>query len=191
MGNVVPKVTPRNRAAWRAWLEKHHASRLEVWLVFFKRQSGKPTLSYNDAVEEALCFGWIDGVKRSIDEQRYCHRFSPRRPKSRWSPTNRRRAQEMIKAGLMTPVGLQAIAVAKRSGCWEPTDQHIDVSLPPELATWLKRQRGAAAFFASLAPSYRAQFTAWINAAKRPETRAKRVAEAKQLIARGEKLGMR
>ena len=92
------RVTPTSRRAWRAWLESHHETAAEVWLVFHKRGAGKPTLSYGDAVEEAICFGWIDGVRRSLDGERYMHRFSPRRPDSRWSAANRDRAGRRAQA---------------------------------------------------------------------------------------------
>ena len=187
------RFTPRSRKAWRSWLEAHHAERAEVWVVFYKRHTGKPTLSYNDAVEEAVCFGWIDGVKRSLDDQRYMHRFSPRQPNSKWSATNRKRAERMIKAGLMAPPGLKMIRRAKRAGTWEtqPVTATIDVTVPPELAARLRRNTKAARFFESLAPSYRRQFTGWINSAKREETRRRRVDEAVALLEQGEKLGMR
>jgi uncharacterized protein YdeI (YjbR/CyaY-like superfamily) len=187
------RFTPRSRQAWRSWLQAHHAEHAEVWVVFYKRHTGKPTLSYNDAVEEAVCFGWIDGVKRSLDDQRYMHRFSPRQPNSKWSATNRERAERMIKAGLMVPSGLKMIRRAKRAGTWEtePVAASKNASVPPELAAKLRRNARAARFFESLAPSYRRQFTGWINSAKREVTRRRRIDEAVALLARGEKLGMR
>jgi uncharacterized protein YdeI (YjbR/CyaY-like superfamily) len=185
------RFTPKSRRAWRTWLETHHESKSEVWLVFYKRHTGRPTLSYNDAVEEALCFGWIDGVKRSIDEERYTHRFTPRKPESRWSRLNRERAARMQAAGLMLPAGEQAIRRAKRNGNWEGSEQTIDLSMPGELAQRLRANKQAATFFEGLAPSYQRQFIAWINAAKRPETRERRLTESISLLSRGERLGMR
>lgn len=184
-------LTPRSRRAWRSWLIKHHASRTEIWLVFYKRHTGKPTISYDDAVEEAICFGWIDGVKRSLDEARYTHRFSPRKSASRWSATNRERAAKMIRAGLMTEAGNRAIAQAKGSGSWQPPVAEVDVSVSPEFAARLERNGKAAAFFESLTPKHQALFTGWINLAKRPETKQRRIDEAIQLLAAGKKLGMR
>jgi uncharacterized protein YdeI (YjbR/CyaY-like superfamily) len=187
------RFTPRSRRAWRSWLERHHDARAEVWVVFYKRHTGKPTLSYNDAVEEAVCFGWIDGVKRSIDAERYMHRFSPRLANSRWSATNRKRAAKMIEAGLMTRSGLATVRQAKRAGTWEtePVTGTVDVAVPPELAARLRKNSKAARFFDSLAPSYRRQFTGWINLAKREQTRQRRIEETMALLERGEKLGMR
>jgi uncharacterized protein YdeI (YjbR/CyaY-like superfamily) len=186
-----PRFTPSSRRSWRAWLESNHDRKAEVWLVFYKRHTGKPTLSYGEAVEEALCFGWIDGVKRSIDDERYTHRFSPRKPSSRWSALNRDRAERMERAGRMTAAGRKAIEAAKRSGTWSGRPPSIDLSMPPELAARLKVDARAAAYFESLAPSYRQAFVAWINAAKRPETKERRLDEAIELLRRGEKLGMR
>lgn len=185
------KFTPKSRQAWRSWLQQNHDSKPEVWLVFYKRHTGKPTLSYNDAVEEAVCFGWIDGVKRSIDDERYTHRFSPRKPASHWASTNRKRAERMRKAGLMTPAGEAAIRRARKNGTWSEPAQTANLSVSPELSAALKRNKAAAAFFESLTRSYQQQFAGWINAAKRPETRQRRLAEAIALLERGEKLGMR
>lgn len=190
---MTDRFTPKSRDAWRTWLEKHHDSSAEVWLVFYKRHTGKPTLSYSDAVEEAICFGWIDGIRKRIDAERYTHRFTPRRPASNWSEANRKRAARLTKAGLMTPAGRKAIGRAKRNGTWQPTDQtpDFDVSVPAELAARLKGNKKAERFFASLAPSYQQQFTGWINLAKREQTRQRRIEESIRLLARGEKLGMR
>ena len=185
------RFTPRSRRAWRRWLETNHDSRKDVWLVFYKRHTGKPTVTYNDAVEEAVCFGWIDGVRRSIDDERYTHRFSPRNETSRWSATNRKRAERMIGAGLMTDAGRKAIQQAKRVGTWEVPTATIDLSVPPELADFLRTNEQAASFFEALAPSYRTQFTGWINSAKRPETRQRRLDETMELLEKGLKLGMR
>lgn len=185
------RFTPRSRQAWRKWLETNHDSRADVWLVYYKRHTGKPTVTYNDSVEEAICFGWIDGVRRSIDDERYTHRFSPRNETSRWSATNRKRAGKMIEAGLMTEAGRKAIRQAKRAGTWDAPAETIDVSVPPELAHFLGKNETAASFFESLAPSYRTEFTGWINMAKRPETRQRRLDETMELLKRGRKLGMR
>ncbi len=108
------KFTPDNRAEWREWLNANHRTCNEIWLVYYKKHTGKPTISYNDSVEEALCFGWIDGIKKRIDEETYCHRFTPRRSNSNWSETNVKRAVLMIEKGLMTPSGLITFEKAKR-----------------------------------------------------------------------------
>ena len=186
------KYTPRNREEWRNWLEKNHAKETEVWLVFLKQHTARPNVSYNDAVEEALCFGWIDGVKRSVDEDRYMHRFSPRTLDSKWSGLNKERAQRMLNAGQMALAGQTSIKLAKKNGRWtEPVSTRTSFSMPPELNERLKRNNKAATFFESLAPSYQRQYMAWIATAKRAETKKRRLDEAIELLIRGEKLGMR
>jgi uncharacterized protein YdeI (YjbR/CyaY-like superfamily) len=189
--NEPARFTPKSRRSWRKWLLEQHAKEAEVWLVFYKRHTGKPTLSYNDAVEEALCFGWIDGIKRRIDDERYMHRFSPRKKDSNWSATNRQRALRLQRVGSMTAAGLAAIELAKRSGKWDAPKQAIDLSMPPKLAAGLRKDKAAGQFFASLSAAQRHQFTGWINAAKRAETKQRRVQEAIRLLQRNEKLGMR
>jgi uncharacterized protein YdeI (YjbR/CyaY-like superfamily) len=110
--------TPRSRSAWRSWLRRNHANVEEVWVVFYKKGTGQPTISYNDAVEEALCFGWIDGIKKRVDDARYMHRFTPRKPNSVWSESNKERVARLIEAGLMTSAGQRMIDHAKRAGAW-------------------------------------------------------------------------
>ena len=186
------RYTPGNREQWRNWLLENHAREFEVWFVFLKKHTGKSNVSYNDAVEEALCFGWIDGVKRSIDEDRYMHRFTPRKAGSKWSSLNKERAQRMIDAGRMAPAGQKSIELAKKNGRWTGSaDVRANFSMPPELDARLKRNAKAATFFANLAPSYQRQYIAWIATAKRPETKNRRLDEAIELLGRSEKLGMR
>ena len=186
------RYTPTTRKQWRIWLEKNHVKETEVWLVFLKQHTARPNVSYSDAVEEALCFGWIDDVKRSIDEDRYMHRFTPRKPASKWSKLNKERAQRLLKAGQMAPAGKKAIELAKENGKWtETVSTRASLSMPIELDARLKRNKKATAFFASLAPSYQQQYIAWIATAKRPETRRRRLDEAIELLKCGEKLGMR
>lgn len=184
--------TPRNRNDWRSWLRRNHASAAEVWVVFFKKTAPRSNLSYNDAVEEAVCFGWIDGVKRSIDEHRYMHRFSPRKPDSKWSRSNMERVRRMVDAGLMAEAGERTIAQAKNSGAWDaPVESPGPLPMPPEFDAKLKQNKKAKMFFDSLAPSYRRQFVDWVASAKRDDTRQRRTTEALDLLAQGKKLGMR
>jgi uncharacterized protein YdeI (YjbR/CyaY-like superfamily) len=189
---AVMQFTPENRDDWRDWLRVNHADKPEVWVVFFKKTAPKTNLSYNDAVEEALCFGWVDGMKRSIDEHRYMHRFTPRKPDSKWSPSNKERVRRMVDAGLMMAAGEQAIARAKKSGAWDSAaGPPGPLPMPPEFEASLKRNKQARAFFESLAPSYRRQFIDWVASAKRDDTRQHRMKEAIDLLAQGKKLGMR
>ena len=173
-------------------MKKNHAGKAEVWLVFWKKHTGKPSLSYNDAVEEALCFGWIDGIRRSIDAERYEQRFTTRKADSKWSESNKKRAKRMIEAGQMTPAGQKTIDIAKKSGNWaNPVRPRAEYPMPPELRAHLKKNKKAADFFDSLAPSYQREFMNWIGSAKRPETRKRRLAEAIELLKQGKRLGMR
>lgn len=186
------KVTPRSRAAWREWLEKNFSSAHEVWVVFYKRHTGKDYLRYDEAVEEALCFGWIDGIIKSIDAERYMHRFSPRKANSRWSEVNKKRARRLIDAGLMTAAGQRLIDTAKRSGTWNrPQPTTVDAEIPGEFAAALRKNRKALKNFEKLTAAQQRHYTGWIASAKRQSTRARRIDEAIELLRRGEKLGMR
>jgi uncharacterized protein YdeI (YjbR/CyaY-like superfamily) len=183
------RVAPRDRAQWRAWLAAHHATAREVLLVFRRKGTGA-SVSYAEAVEEALCFGWIDGVKGKLDDTRYTHRFTPRRPGSKWSALNRRRAAAMIAAGRMMPAGQAAIDAARRAGTWDrpapaPTDATAE---PAELTAALARAKPARAAFDALAPGQRRLWMRWVGEAKQAETRARRAARAAAELRAGRKL---
>lgn len=173
----IPSYQPKTRAEWRAWLERNHTTSPGVWLVYYKKGSGKARVSYDDAVEEALCFGWIDSVGRALDEQRSMLRFSPRKPKSVWSKLNKERVDRLIRSGRMTPSGLAKIKVAKRDGSWRALDALERMVIPPDLKTALAADPDAGPNFDRFPPSSRKIILGWIASAKRPETRAKRVAE--------------
>lgn len=181
-----------SREEWRAWLQQHHADASEVWLVYFKKHTGKPTVGYTESVEEALCFGWIDGLKKSIDEERYTHRFSPRKAKSKWTPLNIQRARKMIEAGKMTRAGL--VSFEQRL---EYDEDFLQArakkrpGLPAEMEEAIRRNNNAWKNFNQLAPGYRKQYVSWLVAAKRPETRQRRLQEAIRLLAANRKLGMK
>ena len=187
-------VTPRNQHAWRRWLDANHADVPEVWVVFYKKtvhRPGVPTLTYENAVEQAICFGWIDGLKRRVDDERYAHRFTPRKPDSRWSESNRARLERMRSQGLMAPPGEEAVAASIRSGAWELPAAPAPVGTPPELPAALDEDSAARAGWATLAPSEQRRYETWIGIAKREETRARRLNESLERLRRGEKLGMR
>jgi uncharacterized protein YdeI (YjbR/CyaY-like superfamily) len=179
------------RSQWRRWLAKNHDKEKNgIWLVCYKKETGRPTLEYDASVEEALCFGWIDSIIKSMDDGKYCLKFTPRREGSQWSSSNKKRVEKTIKAGRMTRFGLAKIEAAKRSGIWEMDPRPvIDLDPPRELSDALEQNRKAKAFFEKLAPSYQKHFIGWLATAKRPETRAKRLKESLALLARGEKLG--
>jgi uncharacterized protein YdeI (YjbR/CyaY-like superfamily) len=174
------------REEWRAWLAKHHRKESEIWLVYNKKQSGRPRVAYAEAVEEALCFGWIDGITKSMDENCYAQRFTPRREKSNWSPLNRRRFARLVKEGRMTDAGL-ARRPAKPIVPARPPVR----SVPGYIRAALARNRAAGLFFRQLAPSYRRLYVRWIDSAKREETRQKRLREAISKLAQRHKPGLK
>jgi len=198
---VIPVANPlemqmfyaRDRAAWRAWLAANHASEpAGVWLVYYKQHTGKPSIDYEASVEEALCYGWIDGLIRRLDDDRYARKFTPRRRDSYWSASNRDRAERLISEGLMSPAGLELIEAAKASGRWlEDPRPQVDADPAPEFRVALAASPKAADFFASLTEAQRQRFVTWINLAKTTETRHRRVAESVALLEQGQKLGMK
>ena len=187
-----PRVQCTDRQAWRTWLTDNHDTCAEVWLVFFKKQTGKQSIAYRDAVEEAICFGWIDGLKRSIDEERYAYRFTPRRKNSKWSPLNIELAERLTKEGLMTPAGVEAF---KRRQRYDKTflrarrSEHL--ALTPQIEEALRSNALAWKNYNALAPGYRKQYAAWLTHAVKPETRARRLKEAIELLEQNRKLGMK
>ncbi len=188
------QITPRNRQEWRRWLAANHGTVPEVWVVFYKKtaqRAGRPTLTYDHAVEEAVCFGWIDGLKRRVDDERYAHRFTPRKPDSRWSESNRVRLEKMRSRGLMTPTGEEAVEASIRSGAWEKPATSAPPDVPAELLAALESDPQARAGWLRLPRSERRRYETWIGIAKRAETRARRLTESLDLLRRGEKLGMR
>ena len=180
----------KNRDAWRAWLAKNYARETELWVVLYKKNSSKPTVSYDEAVEEALFFGWIDGITKGIDDEKYAQRYSPRRKGSVWSESNKKRVAKMIKQGRMTDAGLVKIREAKQNGEWHKATQREDTAnIPPELKRALASDKTARQSFENLAPSHKRQFIYWIMEAKRDETRQKRIGETIRMLKENEKLG--
>jgi uncharacterized protein YdeI (YjbR/CyaY-like superfamily) len=183
-----------SREDWRAWLEQNHSSSREVWLVFTRRGSEDPCISYDESVEEALCFGWIDSIIRRLDDVRYARKFTPRKPGSAWSETNRKRALKVVSEGRMTPAGQTLIDRAMASGTWfgaKTRPAVDDDAVPVELGTLLAACPAGMSFFDSLPPSCRRRFNLWVASAARQETRARRAAEALSLLERGERLGLK
>ncbi|HEY1306588.1 MAG TPA: YdeI/OmpD-associated family protein [Vicinamibacterales bacterium] len=178
---------PRSRAAWRAWLEKHHATSTGVWLIYAKKHTGIPSLTYNDAVEEALCFGWIDSLLNPIDDSLYKQIFTPRKAKSLWSALNRKRAARLIESGLMTAAGLAPITLAKKNGHWEAHKPSESLTIPPELRKALNANPAAKKNWPTYTESQRKMLLYMVNGAKRPETRAKRVARVIEIVSSGVK----
>lgn len=162
----------KSRAAWRSWLSKNHNTRKEVWLINAKKQSGIPSVSYDDAVEEAICFGWIDGQVKAVDGESFMQRFSPRTKKSRWSELNIRRARKMIDAGLMTGAGRAVFDDAMQQKRTVPS--RASYSIPSELEAALGSNPVASENFRNMAETHRLMYAAWVGSAKKQETRQKR-----------------
>ncbi len=181
----------RTTDQWRAWLADNHGVVKGIWLLFHKKHTGKPALAYEEAVEEALCFGWIDGILKRIDDEKHMIRFCPRRKNSVWSQHNKKRVRKLIEAGRMTEAGLAKVKEAKANGQWEEAALREDATrVPPELTAALARNEKARQHFATLAPSYRKQFVYWVTSAKRDQTRQKRIAETVRRLATGKRPGM-
>lgn len=171
------RVRPKSRKAWREWLEKNHASSTGVWLVYAKKHSGIPSLTYDDAVEEALCFGWIDSKINPIDENYYMQVFTPRKRESAWSALNRTRVDRLLAAGLMAPAGLAAVDAARTSGAWNAMKHVEELTIPPDLERAIKANREARRHWVTYSPSRRKGVLYRLAAARRPETRAKYLKE--------------
>ena len=180
----------KDRKTWRAWFSKNHARQKEIWLVFYKKHTGKPTISYEDAVQEALCFGWIDSIVRKIDEERYMQLFTPRKIGSNWSDLNKRRVKKLIEQGIMTEAGLRKIEEAKKNGSWRNLDAVEKLKVPPDLRKALSSNSKAQKNFEGLSPSRKKQFLWWIESAKTEVTRAKRIAETVKLLVENRMPGM-
>jgi len=183
-------VTDRDK--WHEWLSENHAAKAGVWLVFYKKETSRPTIAYEAAVEEAICFGWIDSIIKKMDAERYARKFTPRSDKSKWSQLNKKRANKMIKQGRMTEVGLAKIKAAKKTGLWAKDPRpRISLDIPMEFAKALARNKKAKENFDKLAPSYRKHYIGWIAVAKRPETKKRRIDESIALLEQGKKLGLK
>jgi uncharacterized protein YdeI (YjbR/CyaY-like superfamily) len=177
----------QDAAEWREWLAGHHASESEVWLVFYKRHTGRPCVSYEDAVDEALCFGWIDSLIKRLDDDRYARKFTPRKPDSRWSTPNRERFRQLQASGRLTPAGFERPPTERSGDAPRPSTPDV----PRYIKEGLRNEPAAWEFFENLAPSHRRQYVMWIDSAKQPDTKARRLEKAIRILAAGDKLGMK
>jgi|LNFM01.1.fsa_nt_gb uncharacterized protein YdeI (YjbR/CyaY-like superfamily) len=182
-----PSIHPKSRAAWRAWLQRQHLRAAGVWLITFKKGTGKPRVEYDAAVEEALCFGWIDSKPSALDDERSMLWFSPRKPRSGWSKPNKQRVARLTAAGLMAEAGLAVIRAAKRNGSWTALDAVEALEIPPDLKRALAAQPPATENFAAFPRSVKRGILEWIQSAKRPETRAVRVQTTADMARRNER----
>lgn len=174
---------------WRAWLEANHQAEKGIWLIYYKKHTGKPRVPYNEAVEEALCFGWIDSTVKRIDDERYMQQFTPRKPKSNWSHSNKKRVEKLIQEGKMTNAGMRLVEIAKQNGKWdEQTEAQKIFTFSEELLSLLQSNLKAFAQYLSLPPSHQKQYTQWVMSAKKPETQERRMKEMIRILESGEKI---
>ncbi|MGL6342663.1 MAG: YdeI/OmpD-associated family protein [Waterburya sp.] len=178
-----PRFIAKTRQEWRSWLESNHSQSLGIWLVTYKKNSGMPYLPYNDIVEEALCFGWIDSLARKLDEQRTMLYVSPRKAKSNWSKANKERIAKLLEQGLMTPTGIAKVEQAKIDGSWSFLDDVEALILPDDLQQALADNHTAERYFTAFPPSVKRGILEWIKNAKQLPTRNKRIAKTVELAA--------
>ena len=172
---------------WRRWLAENHAKESEVWLIFYKQHTGKPSIDYADAVDEALCFGWIDSLIRRLDDARYARKFTPRKLDSKWSTANRQRFAQLKTDGRLMPPGINRPPTERSGDAPRPSLSEIPLYIQEALSS----QPVAARFFETLAPSYRRMYIGWIESAKQPATKMRRLQEAISMLVAGKKLGLK
>lgn len=187
MSKRYEQVLVESRAAWRSWLERHASDAPGIWLATCKKSSGGPHVPYDDLVEEALCFGWVDSQARPLDDERSQLLMTPRRPASGWSRPNQERVERLVASGLMTPAGLAVIERAKADGSWSALDDVWNLVEPEGLTRALDADADARREWDAFPPSAKRGILEWISTAKRDDTRDKRIAETAQLAARGER----
>ncbi|PCE62900.1 YdeI/OmpD-associated family protein [Sediminicola luteus] len=175
-----PTFYPKNRKAWRQWLAANHQTKSAIWVIYYKTGAQKPSLTWSEAVDEALCFGWIDSTKKTIDVERYMQYFTPRKPKSNWSKINKDKVAQLTTQGLMAPAGLESVRIAQENGAWIYLDSVENLEIPPDLAQALHQNPKAETHFQAFGKSKKKAVLYWILSAKRATTRNKRIAEVVQ-----------
>ncbi|MBK8502869.1 MAG: YdeI/OmpD-associated family protein [Saprospiraceae bacterium] len=180
---VINSTCPQNKEEWRLWLDKNHLIRDWVWLIIHKKSSDTPTITWSEAVDEALCFGWIDSIRKPIDAEKYMQYFGKRKVDITWSKINKNKVTHLIEQGLMSDAGVESIERAKLNGSWTILDEVEELKIPKDLEKALKLQIGSKAYFLSLSKSIRKAILQWVVLAKRPETREKRILEIANLAA--------
>jgi uncharacterized protein YdeI (YjbR/CyaY-like superfamily) len=182
--------TAPDRVTWREWLAEHGASESEIWLVYYKAGTGKATISYEDSLEEALCFGWVDSIIQKIDEEKYARKFTPRKPGSKWSELNKHLVAKLIKEGRMTEAGMAKVEfVLEEAPTARP--KRSDLPLPDWLKEGLMASPRAWENFSKLPPSHQRNYILWVSEARREETRQKRIGEAIAMLQKNERLGLK
>ncbi|MES2652571.1 MAG: YdeI/OmpD-associated family protein [Bacteroidota bacterium] len=175
---------PTSQHEWRTWLQENHVSKQAVWLVYYRIKSGVPTISWSDAVDEALCFGWIDSTKKSIDDERFMQFFCKRKPTSVWSKINKSKVERLIQEEKFTKAGFNSVEVAKQNGSWLILNEVEELNIPIDLEKAFKTQKGAKQFFLSLSKSTKKSILQWLILAKRGKTRQNRCIEIAELAAK-------
>jgi uncharacterized protein YdeI (YjbR/CyaY-like superfamily) len=187
------KLHPKTRSQWRQWLQKNNTTSIGVWFTYYKKETGKPRVSYDEAVEEALCFGWIDSLPRKLDDERSMLKFTPRKQKSVWSQLNKSRIEKLIEQKLMMPAGIASIELAKKNGSWETLTASDTAAannqLPADLEKLFTKNRKAKENFTGFSFSIRKQFLSWLDSAKRPETRKARLKQTVLMATANKKPG--
>jgi uncharacterized protein YdeI (YjbR/CyaY-like superfamily) len=173
--DALEKVYAADRVAWRNWLAQNYSTTPGVWLIYYKVKSGKPSVRYAEAVKEALCFGWIDSKVNTLDAERYMQVFTPRKPGSVWSRLNKQYVEELLQQGLITEAGLEKIVAAKQDGSWNRLDAVEALIVPADLQQALESNNLAEQYFARFSNTTKKLILTWIDSAKRPETRQKRI----------------
>ena len=187
MEKEVETFYPTNKKEWRQWLQQNHNTKQSIWVVMYKKDSGIPTITWSDAVDEAICFGWIDSTKRAIDHQQSIQYFTRRKPTSAWSKINKAKVERLTNDGLMAQAGLNSIEIAKQNGSWSILDEVEELVIPKDLNKAFKLHQGSKDFFMGLSKSIKKMMLHWIITAKRPETREKRITELAELAAQKKK----
>ena len=181
IGKSIETIYPNSRQQWRQWLQENHDRKQSIWLIYYKKTSSIPTVSWSEAVDEALCFGWIDSKKQSIDEEKYMQFFCRRKSNSTWSKINKAKIQHLAEAGLMTQAGFNSIETAKLNGSWAILDEVEELIIPEDLEQEFQKSPGSKSYFLSLSMSDRKNILQWLMLAKRQQTRLKRIQEIGEL----------
>ncbi|GGG73046.1 hypothetical protein GCM10007415_00470 [Parapedobacter pyrenivorans] len=181
------KVYATTGREWRKWLADNHADKQGVWLIQYKKNTGKPTLSWSEAVDEALCFGWIDSIKKKLNNESTAQFFGRRKPTSTWSKINKEKVNRLIEKGLMMQAGFKSIETAKQNGSWALLDEVEKLNTPPDLAIAFELYEGSKSYFDKLSKSTRKAILQWLVLAKRPETRQRRIDEIAVLASQNKK----
>lgn len=176
---------PASQAEWRKWLMENHQSKDSVWLLYYKKKSQIPSLSWSEAVDEALCFGWIDSTKKTVDEDSYKQLFTKRKAKSSWSKINKVKIKQLSQEGKLMQAGLDCVEIAKQNGMWTLLDEVEQLIIPEDLEEAFENNPNSKTFFLSLTKSDKKGLLYWIVIAKRPETRQKRILEIAELASQG------